>query len=112
MSALFGKVFGDKGYLGKQLFEHLFSTLGVTLITKRRKNMKEVALLAEDKVLLRKRGMIDSVIDCLKNECQIEHIRHRSPINALTHLIAGLVAYCHRETKPTIENRGILWIAA
>lgn len=111
LNAFFGKVFGDKGYLSKPLFEQLFTTLGITLITRRRKNMKDVLLLAEDKVLLQKRGMIESVIDCLKNECQIEHTRHRSPINALTHLVAGLVAYCHRETKPSIVNKGVLRIA-
>jgi hypothetical protein len=109
---LFGKVFGDKGYLSQKLTADLLQTFGVTLLSKRRKNMDNILMLLQDKVLLRKRGMIDSVIDCLKNDCQVEHTRHRSVANAFTHLVAGLIAYCHRDNKPSIENKGILRLAA
>ncbi len=109
---LFGKVFGDKGYLSQKLTADLLQTFGITLLTKRRKNMDNILMLLQDKVLLRKRGMIESVIDCLKNQCQVEHTRHRSVTNAFAHLVAGLIAYCHRENKPSIQNKGILRLAA
>lgn len=109
---MFGKVFGDKGYLSQKLTADLLQTLGITLLAKRRKNMDNILMLLQDKVLLRKRGLIESVIDCLKNQCQVEHTRHRSVANAFTHLVAGLVAYCHRPDKPSIENKGLLRLAA
>jgi len=109
---VFGKVFGDKGYLSQELTAFLREQMGIFLCTKRRKNMDNVLMLLEDKILLRKRGMIESVIDCLKNECQIQHTRHRSVANAFTHLLAGLVAYCHLPSKPSIENRAVLRLAA
>ncbi|MGZ3583660.1 MAG: transposase, partial [Ktedonobacterales bacterium] len=56
-----------------------------------------------DKLLLRKRALIESVNDQLKNVCQIEHTRHRSPYNFLVHLMAGLIAYCHQPKKPSLR---------
>lgn len=112
LADLFGKVFCDKGYLSQKLTDELLETLGITLLTRRRKNMDNVLFLLQDKVLLRKRGMIESVIDCLKNECQIKRTRHRSPVNAGVHLIAGLIAYCYRDNKPSIVNKGVLRLAA
>jgi DDE family transposase len=112
LAHLFGKVFADKGYLSQPLCQSLLESLGITLLTRRRKNMGNVLMLLEDKILLKKRGLIDSVIDCLKNACQIEHTRHRSVANAFCHLVAGLVAYCHRPNKPSIECTGLLRLAA
>lgn len=77
---LWGKLFGDKGYLSKSLAETLMEQ-GVKLITKVRRNMKAIALSAFDKAILRKRSLIETVFDELKNLCQIEHSRHRSPSN-------------------------------
>lgn len=99
---LFGKLFGDKGYLSKKLFQMLFNTTGLQLLTKLRKNMKNVLLDLEDKLLLRKRAIIEAVIDQLKNISQIEHTRHRSPLNFLTNLFAGLIAYCLQPKKPSL----------
>ena len=45
-----------------------------------------------DRVYLRKRAIIESVNDVLKNTCQIEHSRHLSFDNFLSNLIAGLTA--------------------
>lgn len=112
LTRLFGKVFGDKGYLSRALADTLRQRLGIALVTRLRKNMDNVLMLLEDKVLLRKRGVIDSVIDCLKNECQIEHTRHRSVMNAFAHLVAGLIAYCHRPDKPSILKTAVLRLAA
>ncbi|HEX8982091.1 MAG TPA: IS982 family transposase [Ktedonobacterales bacterium] len=103
---LFGKLFGDRGYISHALAEQLFTTQGLLLITKRRKNMRERVVAFADKLLLRKRAIIESVNDQLKNICQIEHTRHRSPYNFLVHLLAGLVAYCHQPKKPSLHLDG------
>jgi len=100
---LFGKLFGDRGYISQALAEQLFTTQGILLITKLRKNMRERVLAATDRLLLRKRAIIESVNDQLKNICQIEHTRHRSPYNFLVHLLAGLIAYCHQPKKPSLH---------
>lgn len=99
---LFGKLFGDKGYISAALAEHLLLTQGLQLITKLRKNMRPQALPRADQLLLRKRAIIESINDQLKNICQIEHTRHRSPLNFVVHLLAGLVAYCHQPKKPSL----------
>ena len=100
---LFGRLFGDKGYISQALAEQLFVLHGVHLITKLRKNMRQVVLAAADKLLLRKRALIETIVDQLKNICQIEHSRHRSPLNFVVHLLAGLTAYCHQPKKPSLQ---------
>lgn len=100
---LFGKLFGDRGYISQPLAEQLLVEHGISLITKVRKNMHERLLAFTDKLLLRKRAIIESVNDQLKNICQIEHSRHRSPYNFLVHLLAGLTAYCHQPKKPSLH---------
>ena len=100
---LFGKLFGDKGYLSSKLFEELFEK-NITLVTKIKKNMKNVLMDLSDKVLLRKRAIIESVNDFLKNICQIEHSRHRSPVNFLVNLVSGLVAYSFLPKKPSLRS--------
>ena len=99
---LFGKLFGDKGYISQSLFEKLLAK-GIKLVTNMRANMKCRLMQWEEKVLLRKRSLIETVNDTLKNVCQIEHSRHRSPINFLAHLIAGLVAYTRLPKKPSLK---------
>ena len=86
--ALFGKLFDDRGYISQALFEQLWER-GVQLITKLRKNMKNKLLPLFDKLLLRKRSIIETVNDQLKNISQIEHSRHRSPFNFFVNLMAG-----------------------
>lgn len=99
---LFGRLFGDKGYLSAPLAEQLFLGHGLRLITKLRKNMRNQLLRLSDRLLLRKRALIETIFDQLKNVCQIEHTRHRSPTNFLVHLLAGLIAYCHQPKKPSL----------
>ena len=99
---LFGQLFGDKGYISAPLAERLFLEQGLRLITKLRKNMRNVLMPLAVHLLLRKRALIETIIDQLKNVCQIEHSRHRSPVNFLVHLLAGLVAYCHQPKKPSL----------
>jgi hypothetical protein len=93
---LFGKLFGDKGYLSQQLFEQLFEQ-GIKLITMVRKNMKNRLVLLQEKLLSRQRSIIETINDQLKNISQIEHSRHRSVNNFVVNLFAGLIAYCHQE---------------
>ena len=101
---LFGKLFGDRGYISQALFEQLLRTSNVQLITRIRSNMKNSLMSMLDKILLRKRAIIESVIDQLKNISQIEHSRHRSPINFMVNLLCGLIAYCHQPKKPSLGS--------
>jgi len=100
---LFGKLIADRGYLSQALFGQLLDTFGVQLITKLRKNMKNRLLPVMDKLLLRKRAIIESVVDQLKNISQIEHTRHRSLLNCFINILAGLIAYCHQPKKPSLN---------
>ena len=99
---IFGKLFGDKGYISKDLFEQLFID-GVHLITKIKKNMKNSLMLLQDKIALRKRALIKTVNDELKNICQVEHTRHRSFDNFVTNLLSGLIAYSFFDKKLSIN---------
>jgi len=89
---LMGKVFSDKGYLSKELFEKLMGK-GIELITHIRKNIKNAFMPIWDKLMLRKRSMIETIIDQIKNISQIEYSRHRSIPNFMVNLIAGITAY-------------------
>lgn len=106
---LSGKLLGDKGYISKALKVKLLEK-GLDLITRLRKNMKQFVLDKFDKALLRKRAIIETIIDQLKNISQIEHTRHRSIDNFLLNLTAGLTAYALKPKKPAlnIECSGVL----
>lgn len=99
---LFGKLFGDKGYISQALFKKLYAR-GLELVTRRKKNMKNCLMSLLDKILLRKRVIIESVNDQLKNISQIEHSRHRSVFNFLVNLLARLVAYTYQPQKPSLD---------
>jgi hypothetical protein len=100
---LFGKLIGDKGYISQKLTAQLFEELGVHLITFLRSNMNGRVLRAHDQTLLRKRAIVETINDQLKNISQIEHSRHRSPVNFVINLFAGLIAYCHQPKKPSLN---------
>jgi Transposase DDE domain len=97
-----GKCFGDKGYITK-LFEYYLQK-GVQLITRIRKNMKNKPMDWCDKMMLFKRGMIESVNDILMTVFDIDHTRHRSPVNAATHIFGAIVAYSFYDSKPAVFN--------
>lgn len=100
-SDVFGKIFADKGYVSQLLFEELVRGHGIQLVTRLRRNMHtRLPMLAEDAFFLRKRALAESIIDQLKNISQVEHSRHRSPLNFLVNLVCGLIAYCQQEKKP------------
>lgn len=100
---IFGKLFGDKGYISKALSDILFGN-GIQLITAVRRNMKSIALSNEERLLLRKRSVIETVNDELKNMCQIEHTRHRSFSGFLLNIISAIAAYSFFPKKPSIKK--------
>jgi hypothetical protein len=100
---LWGKLFGDKGYIGKDLFKNLFFN-GIHLVTKLKRNMKSSSITPiMDAILLRKRAISETIIDQLKNIFQVEHSRHRSPKNFLTNLFSALIAYNFSDKKPSLK---------
>jgi hypothetical protein len=99
---IYGKLFGDKGYISSEVSKNLLEK-GVELFTTLRKNMKPRIMALRDRVLLRKRVLIETVNDQLKNISQIEHSRHRSPSNFLVNVLGGLAAYVIRPNKPSIK---------
>lgn len=99
---LFGKLFADKGYISQPLADQLLEQ-DIQLITNVRKNMKNRLLPLRDKLLLRKRALIETINDQLKNISQIAHTRHRSIDNFFVNLIAGLIAYSLQPKKPALN---------
>jgi hypothetical protein len=99
---LYGKLVGDKGYIGKELFQKLFVN-GIQLITKLKSNMKGALMSVSDKLLLRKRAIIETVNDELKNIAQIEHSRHRCFDNFIVNILGAIAAYCMFPKKPCIN---------
>lgn len=108
-----GKLFGDKGYISQEHFTELMKK-GVQLITNIRSNMKNKLMPIIDKIMLRKRFIIETINDQLKNISQIEHSRHRSIPNFVVNLISGLIAYTHQKKKPSlnITNKELLVASA
>lgn len=88
---IYGKLVGDKGYIGQDLFNKLFID-GIQLITELKNNMRGGLRLIYDRILLRKQAIIETINDELKNIAQIEHSRHRSFPNFIVNLIGGIAA--------------------
>ncbi|RKR82219.1 DDE family transposase [Mucilaginibacter gracilis] len=102
LKAVFGKLFADKGYISEKLTKILFVG-DIHLITNIRNNMKNSLMTMNDKIMLRKRSVIETVNDELKNICQIEHSRHRSFTNFIVNIVSGLIAYSFLPKKPSIS---------
>lgn len=102
-----GLLFADKGYISQSLFNSLFEK-GLKLVTGIKKNMKNKRMSLKEKMLLGKRSLIETVFDLLKNKFQIEHTRHRSPLNALVHILSTLTAYSLKPTKPHIKFNNLI----
>ena len=102
LKKIFGSLYADKGYISKELTTLLFDQ-GLHLVTGLKNNMKNVLMTMKDKILLRKRAVIETINDQLKNICQAEHSRHRSFGNFITNLVASLIAYSFKEKKPAIK---------
>ena len=99
---IMGKLFGDKGYISEKIMKKLLEQ-GLQLFTTLKSNMKQKLMPLIDKILLRKRSIIETVNDQLKNISQIEHSRHRSVGNFLVNLLSGIVAYTHQPKKPSLK---------
>lgn len=102
IKAIKGKLYGDKGYLSKELTNILFVD-GIHLVTNIRNNMKSCLMELKDKIMLRKRSVIETINGELKNMCQVEHSRHRSFGNFITNMLSGLIAYSFFPKKPAIK---------
>lgn len=111
--SVYGRLFGDKGYISSEVSKRLLDR-GLQLFTSLRSTMKPKLMNMEDKILLRKRSLIETVNDQLKNISQIEHTRHRSLENFFVNLIAGMTAYCHQPKKPSLQmpNGGSRFLVA
>ena len=91
-----------KGYISKNLFQRLFVD-GIQLITKLKNNMKGALMSVSDKLLLRKRAIIETVNDELKNIAQVEHSKHRCFDNFFVNQLGAIAAYCMFPKKPCIN---------
>ena len=100
LADLQGQCFGDRGYLTKLFAE--FYQRGLHLVTKLRRRMKNTLMPLSDKLNLRKRGLIESVNALLTSVFDVEHTRHRSALNGQINILAGLIAYCFHDHKPSI----------
>ena len=100
---IFGLLFGDKRYISRALFLRLISN-GVKLVAGIAKNMRNVYMPFHEKIMLRKRSIVETVFDYSKNKMQLEHARHRSPVNAFIQVITTLITYQMKPCKPSISN--------
>jgi hypothetical protein len=99
---LFGKLFGDKGYLNQKIFRKMLKK-GLQIVTQIRSNMKNKLMNYTDRITLRKRSLVESVFHVFKNILNMDHTRHRSPVNFMTNLVSGLAAYCLSDRKPRMK---------
>lgn len=104
---LIGLLFGDRGYISKKIFKELFER-GLKLVTGIKSNMKNKLMNIKEKILLRKRSLIETINDQLKNIYQVEHTRHRSVKNFFVNIVSGLIAYKFQEKKPKL-NLNLNW---
>lgn len=102
IKSVVGKVFGDAGYLSRALTQQL-AQQGIEWITSLRNTMKQVVRSTFDQLLLRKRFIIETINDQLKNQSQIEHSRHQSLIHYVAHVISGLIAYSYQAKKTSLQ---------
>jgi len=104
---LFGKLFGDRGYISQKLFEELLGR-GIQMITRLKCNMQNILMPIEDKLLLRKRGIIESTGNLLKNLFNLEHSRHRSAKGFFCNIFACIAAYAFHGSKPSLIRANAL----
>ena len=96
---LYGKVFADRGYIKRALFEELFDR-GIHLVHGLKANMRNRLMPMWDKIMLRKRYIIECINELLKNKANLVHSRHRSVHNFMMNICSALTAYCFFDNKP------------
>ena len=99
---IIGKLYADKGYISQTLFDKLFSN-DIHIVTGLRSNMKNKLMPLYDKIMLRKRSVIETINDELKKVAQLVHSRHRSLNNFLMNVLAVIAAYTFFDKKPSIN---------
>lgn len=104
---LAGLLFGDKGYIKQELFDELYAR-GLKLVTGIKSTMKNKLMNVFEKILLKKRSIIETIFSVLKCDFELEHTRHRSVWNAFVHLISVLISYSMRQHKPSIKYSFII----
>jgi hypothetical protein len=104
-----GSIFGDKAYISKKLFSSLYKR-GLKLVTGIKKGMDNLLISTHEKLMLRKRSLVETVFDYLKNKFQLEHTRHRSHFNYLIHIMSTLIQYQLKTSKPSISLASRLFI--
>ena len=109
LKKIFGSLYADKGYISKDLTAMLFNQ-GLHLVTGIRNNMKNVLMTMKDKILLRKRSVIETINDQLKNICQAQHSMHRSFGNFITNLVASLIATLFKRRNQVLNFKQKLLI--
>ena len=97
-----GVIYGDKGYISQDLFNRLWNN-GIKLVTGVKSNMKNKLMILKEKILLKKRSLIESVFSVLKRN-GLEHSRHRSVHGFILHILGSLVSYQLNRKKPEISN--------
>ena len=97
-----GSVFGDKAYISKKHFLSLYKR-GLKLVTSIKKGMTNLLMAPHEKLMLRKRSLVETVFDYLKNKFQLEHTKHRSPFNYFIHILSTLLQYQLKHSKPSIS---------
>jgi IS5 family transposase len=101
-AGLKGTLLADKGYISKGWFKKLWQK-GLHILAGIRKNMKNYLLPLYNKLLMRKRFIVETVFGVLKQDMGLEHSRHRSPVNTFVHILSCLIAYCFKKTKPRMK---------
>lgn len=99
---LIGLLLGDRGYISEKL-KKILNSMGLKLMTKLRKNMKKTQS-EEEEIMLKKRGLVESVLNILKSYFKIEHTRHRNPLHAFINILSGLLAYQMSPKKPCMKG--------
>jgi hypothetical protein len=94
--SIFGKLIADKGYI--ELFKKLYEK-GIYLLHKIKSDIKNKLMDMGDKLLLKKREIVESVGNILKNTFNLEHTRHRSEKNFITNIFSTLIAYYFKPEK-------------
>lgn len=113
IQGIFGKIFADRGYISQDLLAQLLNDWGIELITGLKKNMHTLLPAKwEDRFFLRKRSIVETIIDQFKNISQIEHSRHRSVANFMVNAVCALIAYCHQPKKPSLRLERDLQLVA
>lgn len=97
----YGKLFADKGYISPKRFESLFDE-GIHLVTGSKANRKNRFMPLWDRIMLRKRYIIECINDMLKNTGKLVHSRHRSINNFIMNLVSAIAAYCFYDNKPEV----------